>query len=98
MIHDNKANCLQFDGLFVKIFKILKLTFFIFQFWACYVPCSSQYKDAIRLSLEQLDVIRKYVAKYPSTFQFVTTAQGKTYFRTNTYIMKSGMVREKAKS
>ncbi|XP_060571272.1 dipeptidase 1-like [Ruditapes philippinarum] len=46
------------------------------QFWACYVPCGSQYKDAIRLSLEQLDVIKKYVAKYPDTFQFVTTAQG----------------------
>lgn len=46
------------------------------QFWACYVPCSSQFKDAIRLSLEQLDVIKKYVTKYPDTFQFVTTAQG----------------------
>ncbi|XP_053373215.1 dipeptidase 1-like isoform X2 [Mercenaria mercenaria] len=46
------------------------------QFWACYVPCASQYKDAIRLSLEQLDVIKKYVTKYPDTFQFVTTAQG----------------------
>ncbi|KAH3801497.1 dipeptidase 1-like isoform X4 [Dreissena polymorpha] len=46
------------------------------QFWACYVPCKSQYKDAVRLSLEQLDVIRKYVTRYPDTFRWVTTAQG----------------------
>ncbi|KAL4222832.1 dipeptidase 1 (renal) [Mactra antiquata] len=46
------------------------------QFWADYVPCASNYKDAVRLSLEQLDVIKKYVARYPETFEFVTTAQG----------------------
>lgn len=46
------------------------------QFWACYVPCDSQYKDAVKLSLEQLDVIKKYVTRYPDTFQYVTTAQG----------------------
>ncbi|XP_052800383.1 dipeptidase 1-like [Mya arenaria] len=46
------------------------------QFWACYVPCKSQYKDAVLLSLEQLDVIKKYVTRYPDTFQWVTTAQG----------------------
>lgn len=46
------------------------------QFWACYVPCDSQYKDAVRLSLEQVDVIKKFVTRYPDTFQWVTTAQG----------------------
>ncbi|CAG5128210.1 unnamed protein product [Candidula unifasciata] len=46
------------------------------QFWAAYVQCSSQYKDAVRQSLDQVDTIKKLVARYPDVFQFVTTAQG----------------------
>jgi len=46
------------------------------QFWAAYVSCNSQYKDAVRLSLNQVDTIKKMVARYPDTFQWVTTAQG----------------------
>ncbi|CAC5378946.1 DPEP [Mytilus coruscus] len=46
------------------------------QFWACYVPCSSQYKDAVSKSLAQLDTIKKFVHRYPDTFTFVTSAQG----------------------
>lgn len=46
------------------------------QFWANYVTCTGQYKDAVRMSLDQMDVIKKYVARYPDTFTFVTTAQG----------------------
>ncbi|KAK7467737.1 hypothetical protein BaRGS_00037045, partial [Batillaria attramentaria] len=46
------------------------------QFWAAYVSCSSSYKDAVHLSLDQVDVIKKFVAKYPDHFQWVTTAQG----------------------
>ncbi|KAL3831964.1 hypothetical protein ACJMK2_023652 [Sinanodonta woodiana] len=46
------------------------------QFWACYVDCTSQYKDAVRKSLNQLDTIKKFVHRYPDVFQFVTTAQG----------------------
>ncbi|KAK3594954.1 hypothetical protein CHS0354_009342 [Potamilus streckersoni] len=46
------------------------------QFWAIYVECYTQYKDAVRQSLDQLDVIRKFVNKYPDVFRFVTTAQG----------------------
>ncbi|XP_064610834.1 dipeptidase 1-like [Liolophura sinensis] len=46
------------------------------QFWACYVPCSSQGKDAVRMSLDQLDIIKRFVRKYPDKFQWTTTAQG----------------------
>ncbi|BFZ14516.1 hypothetical protein BsWGS_17553 [Bradybaena similaris] len=46
------------------------------QFWAAYVSCDSQLKDAVRQSLDQVDTIKKFVAKYPDVFQFVTTAQG----------------------
>ncbi|KAK3594948.1 hypothetical protein CHS0354_009335 [Potamilus streckersoni] len=46
------------------------------QFWACYVNCISQYKDAVSKSLNQLDTIKKFINRYPDVFQFVTTAQG----------------------
>ena len=47
-----------------------------FQFWACYVDCKGQYKDAVRMTLDQLDVIKKFVRKYPDIFRYETTAQG----------------------
>ncbi|CAH1239616.1 DPEP1 [Branchiostoma lanceolatum] len=46
------------------------------QFWAAYTPCNSQYKDTVTWTLRQIDVIERIAAKYPDTFQFVTTAQG----------------------
>ncbi|XP_047002669.1 dipeptidase 1-like [Schistocerca americana] len=45
------------------------------QFWAAYVPCDSQYKDAVQLTLEQISVIRRLVDSY-ADLQFVTTAAG----------------------
>ncbi|RZF46862.1 hypothetical protein LSTR_LSTR008243 [Laodelphax striatellus] len=40
------------------------------QFWAAYVPCESQFKDAVQLTLEQIDVIKRLTDKYspPLTF------------------------------
>ncbi|KAK3798089.1 hypothetical protein RRG08_034645 [Elysia crispata] len=46
------------------------------QFWVAYRSCDAQYKDAVRAGLDQVDVIKKYVSRYPDTFRFVTTAQG----------------------
>lgn len=46
------------------------------QFWSTYVKCDSQYKDAVKKSLEQIDIVKNFVAKYPNTFQFVTSAKG----------------------
>ncbi|XP_055959264.1 dipeptidase 1-like, partial [Patella vulgata] len=46
------------------------------QFWSLFVKCDSQYKDAVRQSLDQMDTIKKFVARYPDVFRFVTTADG----------------------
>ncbi|XP_061670932.1 dipeptidase 1 isoform X3 [Syngnathoides biaculeatus] len=45
------------------------------QFWSAYVPCESQYKDAIRQTLEQIDVIHRVCQKYPNTFMLATSSQ-----------------------
>jgi membrane dipeptidase len=42
------------------------------QFWAAYASCDSLAKDAIRIHLEQLDVIKRILQMYPDDFQFVT--------------------------
>eukprot|EP00045_Choanoeca_perplexa_P011668 m.124630 g.124630 ORF g.124630 m.124630 type:complete len:441 (-) comp15714_c0_seq1:1105-2427(-) len=44
------------------------------QFWAAYVSCTSQYRDAVRATLDQIDVIKRMVKAYPDTFVFATTA------------------------
>lgn len=46
------------------------------QFWAAFGPCSATGKDAIRIGMDQVDVIHKFVNKYDDTFELVTTAQG----------------------
>ncbi|XP_038139660.1 dipeptidase 1 [Cyprinodon tularosa] len=45
------------------------------QFWSAYVPCDTQYKDAVRQTLEQIDVVHRICSKYPDTFQFATTSE-----------------------
>ncbi|XP_029951255.1 dipeptidase 1-like [Salarias fasciatus] len=45
------------------------------QFWSAYVPCDTQYKDAVRQTLEQIDVVHRMCNKYPETFKFAYTAQ-----------------------
>jgi membrane dipeptidase len=44
------------------------------QFWSVYVPAATQGKDAVRLTLEQIDVVRRMVARYPDTFEMARTA------------------------
>ncbi|KAL3831967.1 hypothetical protein ACJMK2_023655, partial [Sinanodonta woodiana] len=53
-----------------------KLMFLYFQFWAVFAPCSSQYKDPVRRSLEQTDLHFKLFKKYSKHLKHVTTAQG----------------------
>ncbi|KAL7866545.1 hypothetical protein AOLI_G00143590 [Acnodon oligacanthus] len=45
------------------------------QFWAAYVACDTQYKDALRQTLEQIDVIHRMVQKYPEDFMFAASSQ-----------------------
>lgn len=45
------------------------------QFWSAYVPASTGRKGtAVRDTLEQIDVIRRFVARYPDTFEMAYTA------------------------
>ena len=44
------------------------------QFWAAYVECNSQYKDAVRATLDQIDLIKRMVAQYSDTLSFATSA------------------------
>nr|XP_014085511.1 dipeptidase 1 [Bactrocera oleae]XP_036229134.1 dipeptidase 1 [Bactrocera oleae] len=46
------------------------------QFWSAYVPCSSQHMDAVQLTLEQIDLIRRLVNLYSNQMTFVTDASG----------------------
>jgi membrane dipeptidase len=41
-----------------------------------YVSCKSQYKDAVEETLEQIDVIKRLIKKYPGHLKLVTTADG----------------------
>ncbi|XP_008291322.1 dipeptidase 1-like, partial [Stegastes partitus] len=45
------------------------------QFWSAFVPCDTQYKDAVRQTLEQIDVVHRMCLKYPETFMFATSSQ-----------------------
>jgi membrane dipeptidase len=46
------------------------------QFWVAYVGCETNYKDAVERTMEQIDVVKRLVAKYPKSMQLVTTADG----------------------
>ncbi|XP_075990651.1 dipeptidase 1-like isoform X2 [Anticarsia gemmatalis] len=43
------------------------------QFWSAFVPCGAQNRDAVQLTLEQIDVIKRLVDKYPQYLQFATS-------------------------
>lgn len=44
--------------------------------FAVYVMCGAQQKDAVRLTLEQIDVVRRMCTEYQD-FELVTSAQGR---------------------
>lgn len=44
------------------------------QFWVAYTPCESQYKDAVQLTLRQIDVIKRLIDLYPEHLKLVTSA------------------------
>ncbi|XP_044736844.1 dipeptidase 1-like [Chrysoperla carnea] len=45
------------------------------QFWSAYVPCESQYLDAVQLTLEQIDVIKRLVNVYKRDLELVYSAR-----------------------
>jgi membrane dipeptidase len=44
------------------------------QFWSVYVPSSMQGKEAVRATLEQIDIVRRMTATYPETLTLARTA------------------------
>ncbi|XP_040299311.1 dipeptidase 1 isoform X2 [Herpailurus yagouaroundi] len=46
------------------------------QFWSAYTPCDTQNKDAVKRTLEQIDVIQRMCQTYPDTFVCVTNSAG----------------------
>jgi len=64
--------------LLENIFLIIKCYFHYFlQFWAAYVPCEAQHRDAVQLTLEQIDVIKRLTDRYSPQLTTCTSAQGK---------------------
>ncbi|XP_058807282.1 dipeptidase 1-like [Phymastichus coffea] len=45
------------------------------QFWSAYVPCEAQFLDAVKLTLEQIDVVRRLSAKYARKMRLVTSSK-----------------------
>ncbi|KAJ8686874.1 hypothetical protein QAD02_022668 [Eretmocerus hayati] len=44
------------------------------QFWSAYVPCEAQFLDAVKLTLEQIDVVRRLAAKYAQKMRLVASS------------------------
>ena len=44
------------------------------QFWSVYVPSTMQGKEAVRATLEQIDIVHRMVRRWPETFELTRTA------------------------
>jgi membrane dipeptidase len=44
------------------------------QFWSVYVPASVTGPQAVKSTIEQIDIVRGFVAKYPADFELASTA------------------------
>ncbi|XP_063376249.1 uncharacterized protein LOC134663720 [Cydia fagiglandana] len=44
------------------------------QFWAAYVPCDAQHRDAVQLTFEQIDLIQRLTDKYHPQLTLCTSA------------------------
>ncbi|XP_055628858.1 dipeptidase 1-like [Toxorhynchites rutilus septentrionalis] len=47
------------------------------QFWVAYIRCAeTQYRDAVARTMEQIDVAKRIIARYPNDLKYVTTSDG----------------------
>lgn len=74
-LQKEKANLTILAGTHTNIPK-LRAGFVGGQFWSAYVPCDTQNKDAVKRTLEQIDVIHRMCQMYPETFMCVTDSKG----------------------
>ncbi|XP_050735427.1 dipeptidase 1-like isoform X2 [Eriocheir sinensis] len=44
------------------------------QFWVSYVPCESQRLNAVQLTIEQIDLIKRLIEQYPEDLRLATSA------------------------
>ncbi|XP_043843831.1 dipeptidase 1 [Dromiciops gliroides] len=72
-LQNPKANLTQLEGTHTNIPK-LKAGFVGGQFWSAYVPCNTQNKDAVKRTLEQIDLIHRMCQTYPETFLCATSS------------------------
>ncbi|XP_069843939.1 dipeptidase 1 isoform X2 [Dipodomys merriami] len=74
-LRGERANLTALTGTHTNIPK-LRAGFVGGQFWSAFVPCDTQNKDAVKRTLEQMDVIHRMCQLYPETFQCVTSSAG----------------------
>ncbi|XP_033928775.1 dipeptidase 1 [Melopsittacus undulatus] len=70
-----EANLLLLNGTHTNIPK-LRSGHVGGQFWSAYVPCDTQNKDAVKRTLEQIDVVHRMCELYPDTFACVSDSDG----------------------
>uniref|UniRef100_A0A672U9S9 Dipeptidase n=1 Tax=Strigops habroptila TaxID=2489341 RepID=A0A672U9S9_STRHB len=70
-----EANLLLLNGTHTNIPK-LRSGHVGGQFWSAYVPCDTQNKDAVKRTLEQIDVVHRMCERYPDTFACVGDSEG----------------------
>uniref|UniRef100_A0A336KBF7 Dipeptidase n=1 Tax=Culicoides sonorensis TaxID=179676 RepID=A0A336KBF7_CULSO len=82
----NKLNDFQFDGDLKQIkpwsvsqwshtdLQRMKKGRLSAQFWAAYAPCEAQFKDAVQITIEQIDVIKRLTEQYAPQLTACTTA------------------------
>ena len=58
-----------------------------FQLWVAYAPCGSQHKDAVQITLEQIDLIKRFIEQYSGNFQHVTTSEGSLLLQQISYYL-----------
>lgn len=61
-----------------RVIKLFILLISSNQFWAAYVPCDAQHRDAVQLTFEQIDLIQRLTDKYHPQLTFCTSADGKS--------------------
>jgi hypothetical protein len=62
------------------------------QFWAAYVPCESQHLNAVQLTLEQIDLIKRLIDKYEEHLQFASSANGNTSFVQYSVLLRLSLI------
>ncbi|KAL4613564.1 dipeptidase 1 [Arapaima gigas] len=70
----DKVDLITLEGTHTNINKIKEGRLAV-QFWAAFAPCGTQDKDAMRHTLEQIDVIHRMCQKYPANLTLARSSQ-----------------------